>query len=360
MENKYAVGIDPHKELIVAGLFDLSNRLTPIKYYDLRQDKEDFQKFYTDIISYSTTTPFCMEDIDGVGKQLRKFLQSKNATIFHVPSNYTYQYKRNNPNPEKTDSLDCKYIVQAWLIESEIKQLRLNFDEEKYTELKDIAYERWEAGQAVGHLKRKLNERLYKRLGVNYKKFFTNTIYTKAMIQEAYDMFSEKKDANERIIISLLKDLVRAQEKCTELDPVLKMLSKNKTVQDEIKRLREIKGCGPLIACSLLGEIKSGYKLESGKSLKKWAGISPIEYSTGGKVIHHANTRGHRHLNCLIHQIMNTQINNTKIPSNHLSKVYYLKRRKSGDGELKAKQKVKNAICDEIFRKLHGIGNTLL
>lgn len=348
MATKYAVGIDPHKQLIVAGLFDIENRLQPIKYFDLPQDIKDFEQFYSNVVSYSSSNvSFCMEDVDGNGKPLRLFLQSKNAVIYHVPANYTYQYKRNNPNPEKSDYLDCKYIVQAWLIEPGIQQLRLNLEEDIYLQIRDTAYERWEAGQSKGTIKKKINSRLFKKLGPNYKKHFTNTMYTKIMLDQAKSMLEKENDPHSIMILSLIKDLERTESKCKELDLILKLL-----VNDDVKKIMEIKGCGLVLAASIVGIIKSGYKPKNGKSIAKWAGIAPIEQSTGGTVTHHSNKRGYRHLNHLIHQIMITQLHHTAIKKDFISKVYFQKRIKAGDNKHRAEQKVKNAISHDIFKRL--------
>lgn len=351
MVRKCVAGIDPHKRKIVGGLFDLENRLAPIKYFNFNQDIREYENFYNEVISYSGTinTPFCMEDIDGVGKSLRLYLQSKNAVIYHVPSNYTHLYKKMNPNPEKSDFLDCQYIVQAWQIQPGIKQLRLNLQEDKYTMLKDTAYARWKAGQDLGSIKKKINSMLYKKLGVNYKQQFRAKMYTNSMIEEAFDMFNDKKDPNAIIITSLLMDLKRAKEKCKELDPALKLLA-----TEEVKRLMEIKGCGLLLACHLVGIIKSGQEPKNGKSIKKWFGIAPVEKSTGGEIItHKANKRGYRHGNHLITMIVNTQLNNPNIPEDHPSKILFQKRRTAGDNPERAKQKIKSAICNEVFRKIY-------
>ncbi len=348
MGTKYAIGIDPHAYNIKAVLFDIGNRTKEIKRFNLEPCEDDYKTFF-DFTSTFKDVDYCIENAKGLGKSLSDYLLKNNANVFDIHPGYTADYKKKDPNIEKSDWNDCKYIVQAYLIESNIKQLKLNLKEEYYQELDDLSFQRWQLGQEKGDTKKKIGIRLYKRLGANYKKFFTNKFWSKGVIKELEEMFRDKNQPDELIIKMFISDLNRTEGKIAELDEILE-----KFANDEVKKLREIKGCGFLIASRLISEIKKGKRPKNCKSLAKWAGIAPLQTSTGGKTTHRCNYRGNRHLNYLIHQVCVTKLQlNCKDTQ---TKDYYNKRIKAGDSKNLAFRKVKNVVSRGILKKIYDFG----
>lgn len=342
MGTKYAVGIDPHHYNIKAILFDIGNRTKEVKRFSLEPCEDDYKTFFS-FTSTFNDVDYCIENAKGLGRSLSDYLLQNNAKVFDIHPGYTADYKKKNPNIEKSDWNDCKYIVQAYLLEPSIKQLKLDLNIDYYEDLDEISYERWELGQVKGDIKKKIGIRLYKYFDfdVNYKKRFINRFWSEALIKELELVFRDALGYKARRIKRLIEDLVLANKRIKELDEDLKEMA-----NDEVKALeKNICGCGLFLASRLVAIIRKGYKLNNVRSLSMWGGGAPVQTSTGGKATHRKNYRGRRHLNHLGHQVMTTAIRHDL-----KTKAYFAKCLARGDTEDKAKTKCKNVIFREIAR----------
>jgi transposase len=49
------------------------------------------------------------------------------------------------------------------------------------------------------------------------------------------------------------------------------------------QRLMELKGVGPTTACALVASIGNAHDFKNGRQLAAWLGLTPSQYSSGGK-----------------------------------------------------------------------------
>jgi transposase len=61
--------------------------------------------------------------------------------------------------------------------------------------------------------------------------------------------------------------------------------------------LTDLFGVGPVLACSLIGYSGDIHCFANRDSFAAYAGIAPVEHSSGGRVFHRLSLRGHRRLN---------------------------------------------------------------
>ena len=52
---------------------------------------------------------------------------------------------------------------------------------------------------------------------------------------------------------------------------------------DRIKRLLEVEGIGPITASALVAAVGDGTQFNSGRDMSAWLGLTPRQYSSGGK-----------------------------------------------------------------------------
>jgi transposase len=60
--------------------------------------------------------------------------------------------------------------------------------------------------------------------------------------------------------------------------------------------LTELYGVGPILACALIGYTGDVHRFASRDHFAAYAGVAPIEHSSGGRVAHRLSRRGHRKL----------------------------------------------------------------
>jgi transposase len=63
------------------------------------------------------------------------------------------------------------------------------------------------------------------------------------------------------------------------------------------------RGCGPLTAAKLIGEIAGAERFESDAKLARMGGVAPIPASSGKLTRHRLDRGGNRQLNCALHRL---------------------------------------------------------
>ena len=74
--------------------------------------------------------------------------------------------------------------------------------------------------------------------------------------------------------------------------------------------LTELFGVGPIVACAVIGYTGDVRRFANRDHFAAYAGVAPIEHSSGGRIAHRLSRRGHRKLNNAIHMAAITQIRN--------------------------------------------------
>lgn len=72
----------------------------------------------------------------------------------------------------------------------------------------------------------------------------------------------------------------RIKENITEYD---QFLSKAAKTDHRSQRLMALKGIGPTTVCALVASIGNANSFKNGRQLAAWLGLTPSQYSSGGK-----------------------------------------------------------------------------
>ncbi len=67
--------------------------------------------------------------------------------------------------------------------------------------------------------------------------------------------------------------------------------------------LTELYGVGPILACELIGYTGDVRRFTTRDQFASYAGVAPIEHSSGGRVVHRLSRRGNRQLNHAIQMV---------------------------------------------------------
>jgi transposase len=101
-----------------------------------------------------------------------------------------------------------------------------------------------------------------------------------------------------RMLTELSGDLTRIDERITQLSREIEGLA---ATDDRARRLMTIPGIGPLAATALLAAVGDGRQFRRARDLAAWLGLTPREYSTGGKTtLLGISKRGNRYVRRLL------------------------------------------------------------
>lgn len=92
--------------------------------------------------------------------------------------------------------------------------------------------------------------------------------------------------------------LTRLDERIAQYDQQITTLARHNT---EVKQLMQLPGVGPTTATALLSTIGHGHDFQCGRQLSAWLGLTPGQYSSGGKSrLGHITKAGDSYLRSLL------------------------------------------------------------
>ena len=107
-------------------------------------------------------------------------------------------------------------------------------------------------------------------------------------------------------------------------------------------------GAGPVIAATVIGDVRDVSRFPSRDHFAAWNGTAPVEVSSGKRKIYRLSRRGNRRVNHAIHMAAVTQIRYRHSPG----RAYYDKKRAEGKTGKEALRALKRQISDAIFARL--------
>ena len=100
------------------------------------------------------------------------------------------------------------------------------------------------------------------------------------------------------VIGDLLSEVTRLDERIAQYDRHITALAQHSS---EIKQLMQLPGVGPITATALLNTIGHGHDFQCGRQLSAWLGLTPGQYSSGGKSrLGHITKAGDSYLRSLL------------------------------------------------------------
>jgi transposase len=160
----------------------------------------------------------------------------------------------------------------------------------------------------------------------------------------AYEPVTPVEHTRHELALELLDDVKR-------LDGQLKASHKRiKTaVQASGTTLTDLYGVGPILACELIGYSGDIRRFKSRDQFATYAGVAPIELSSGGRTVHRLSRRGNRQLNHAIHMVAICQIRQTDSEG----RIYFEKKVAEGKTKREAIRSLKRHVANAAYRQLH-------
>jgi len=112
--------------------------------------------------------------------------------------------------------------------------------------------------------------------------------------------------------------------------------------------LIELYGVGPILACELIGYTGDVRRFASRDQFASYAGVAPVELSSGGRTVHRLSRRGNRQLNHAIHMVAICQIRQTDSEG----RIYFEKKVAEGKTKREAIRALKRHVANAVYRQL--------
>ena len=112
--------------------------------------------------------------------------------------------------------------------------------------------------------------------------------------------------------------------------------------------LTELFGIGPIIAAMLIGYSGDITRFANRDHYASYTGTAPVEFSSGGRVVHRVSQRGNRNLNHAIHMAAVSQLRQVHSEG----RAYFDRRVAEGKTKREALRALKRHVSNAAYRKL--------
>ncbi len=332
------IGVDCHKKTHTATIKNCFNE--NLKTITFNNDRNGYNYLIKCIneLNLDLIPLFGLEDTKHLGYGLSSYLLSQNYLVKSVSSNLTYVERKKNPVIFKNDEFDSQCVAKVLL--DEFDRLPDARNDEIYWTLKQMLKMRKSIVGSNINFKCKLHAQLLHHFP-NYNKIFaTIDCDTALALWEKYpnpklildEDFNTLKDfiiqaSNNRLglnktqqIVNFCKEIhtqyiVYQQERDSIIRMIVKQIKDNnnrlKSIDDEIIKLYDKTNCklhtfpglNKIASAQMLSEIGNINRFKNSSSLARYAGIAPVEKSSGGIEKDLKNQYGNRDLNSMFYSL---------------------------------------------------------
>lgn len=315
---EYFAGCDTHKETHSISIINQQGKLQ--KSFEITNDIKGWNEALIKFKQYPNL--LCgIENSANYARLFSKFLLTNGLNLKEVNPVFTGKKRKAHTCLNKTDQIDS--FVVAKITRDEEDYLPDIFDDAKSYELKSITRQREELVKEKTRIKNRLHSKMT-QINPSYKKDYKD-FETKIVIEKLEKTF--KKDSQVTSIL-LLQDLKLFKFLLKEIKELEKILEEKQKQDTLLQNLDTIKGVDTVLACKLVGIIGDISKFKTPDKLASYAGISPVEKSSGKSSKKFRNCNANRQLNSAFYMIALTQIRYLAV-----AKDYY--QRKISEGKTK-------------------------
>jgi len=385
-ENLLYIGADLHKESHTFVLVNCWNE--HLKTITIDNKPSEFTKLWQKVqrvaIKHNLQPVYGLENSYGYGRSLAVWLIEKRAIVKDVNPSLAYDQRKSAPIMEKNDEHDA-YSVATVLI-NQFHKLPDAKPEDAYWTLGQLVTRREVLVKDGVRLKNGLHSHVFVAYP-SYHQFFSEVDGKTAMyFWKTYPSPMHLKDKSAEDLLCEFKSVVPGTRKnkaqlileCVQNDgdtyrdfqesrdfitrSLARCLEKQKEelsfIDTEIKRMLEffpyklttLPGVDVVTAAKLIAEIGNIDRFKNADKLARFAGISPVKFSSAGKGKDVSTKQGNRYLNGVFYFMAVTMVSvrpGTKIPFQPIFRDYFL--RKLSEGKTKSQA----LVC--IMRRLVSI-----
>jgi transposase len=331
------IGVDAHKSTHTAAAV---NRHTAELLDQLTVDAREHghQELLEWAIALDDERVWAIEDARNLSGGLERHLLAAGERVLRVPPKLMARERKSSRQFGKSDPIDALAVARAAIREPNLPQATLPGIEYEIGLLVDHRNDLVE--DCTGH-QRRLRWHLHEldpdlhipASGLNNP---TNLERVARRLQRA------EQTTQVRICRELVRRIKELTRRATEIKRELAKLVKTHAPQ-----LLTIVGCGPLCAAAILAEIAGINRFRTDAQLAAYAGVAPLDASSGRQQRHRLNRTGNRQLNRALHIIAVTQVR-----MHPPAMTYYARRQAEGKTNREALRALKRHLARTVFNTL--------
>lgn len=383
LKNLY-IGVDLHKNHHTAVIINcFQEKKGEMRFENKPSAFPVFLKEVNKIAKKEGLVPvFGLEDVGGYGRGLAMFLIENKVEVKSVNPALTVSLRRSSPNNKKTDAWDAECVAR--ILVSDLDSLPNANPHDLYYAISQLVTRRANIVSVVTGIKLQLHQLLGYHYP-SYKKFFSqvdgktalafwlkypspiclngvgvdqlaNFLYKKSnrnlstekaeeilsLVEQDGDTSKDYQEANDFLVRNVVRDLIVREHQLKQIEAELK---KHLLLLDY--KLETMHGINTVTAAELIAEIGDISRFSNADKLANFAGIAPVQHSSGNKQKAKKSKLGNRSLYDIFYNLAIRMLGvsrGEKKPNHPMYHAYYEKKLAEG------KTKWQAIIC--VMRKL--------
>lgn len=331
------IGIDAHKKSHTACAVGGSVG-EPLGERTVAADQAGHERLLFWGASMSGERLWAIEDCRHLSGSLERFLISVGETVIRVPPKLMAGARRSARTPGKSDAIDARAVALAALREPDLPRATLAGVERELRLLVDyrdqLVRERTVIQQRIRwHLHELCPDLDVPSRALDRKPWPSRVARRLRQMDPGVQV---------EIVSAQLKRMVQMTKEINDLER--RIASQVRTLAPE---LLEIRGCGPLTAAKIIGEVAGVERFANAGKLALHAGVAPLSVSSGNNQRHRLNRTGNRQLNAALHRIAITQASR-----DDRARAYLARKQAEGKTNREALRCLKRHLARVVFNAL--------
>jgi transposase len=333
------IGVDPHKATNVVAAVDEQGGLVGQENFPTNR------KGMRALERWANSFPerrWAVEGAGGIGRPLAQKLLAGGEQVVDVPPKLSAKVRvLSTGNARKNDRLDASFTALAALRNDRLASVQPEDGPEGHAEILRLLTERRE--DLVAERTRSLN-----RLHVLLRDLLSDPVRKQLSADAAAKLLRRAKPRHpagrvrRRLASELVRDVRALDRRIADLDERIRQ-----EVEVSGTTLTEVFGVGPILAAKIVGIVGNVGRFPSKAHFASYAGVAPIEASSGEVVRHRLSLAGNRSLNKVMHMIAVCQAR-----SDPRGGAYHRKKLAEGKSRKEAMRCLKRRVSDAVFGAL--------
>ena len=334
------IGVDPHKATNVVAAIDEQGELVGQQTFAAnRKGLRAMERW----VKRFPERRWAVEGAGGIGRPLAQKLLAASERVVDVPPKLSSRVRvLSTGNARKNDVLDATFTALAALRNERLTSVQLEDGPEGHAEILRLLSERredlvCERTRALNRLHVLLRNLLCEPVG---KQLSTNT--AAKLLRRARPKHPAGQ-VRRRLASELVRDVRALDRRIAQLEERIGV-----EVEASGTTLTEIFGVGPILAAKIVGIVGDVSRFPSKAHFASYAGVAPIEASSGEVVRHRLSLAGNRHLNQVMHMIAVCQARSDSTRGG----AYHRKKLAEGKSRREAMRCLKRRVSDAVYGAL--------
>jgi transposase len=332
----WVIGLDVHKDTIVAAMLDPAGRTTAEASFDNTPGGHEQLREWAQTRAVDPRLGF--EPSGGIGHACGAYLQRAGVDVVLVPSRLSAREAKRNPRRGKTDEGDALAIARVVQREDRLPTLRFAGPDQDLKLLVDYR-------DQLHSERTELANRIHADLTISYpgyQRLIGRVLTNRRALAKATALLAEDR--------SVRADLCRQRlERVGAIDSELRVMKLHleALVAATGTTLTDIVGVSTITAARLVGEVGDIRRYRSAASFAAGNGTAPLDASSGRHERHRLNRGGNRRLNRALYVIAITQTRHEPRAVDYLAR-----KRAAGKTRREALRCLKRRLSDVVYRTM--------